>query len=632
MSSVFLSYDREDLDRARPVALALEKAGHVVWWDRQIAGGAQYSKEIEQALKQTDVVVVLWSQRSVESPWVRDEAAAGRDMGCLVPVTLDGTTPPLGFRQYQTVDLSIRKGRSRPAAQKELVRAIDACTGVKSTAEPPPSASRAAAAPRISARALLIAFAVVLAAALSFVGWQRWEGKAATPLVAVAAIDSSGNSRALARDLLIKLGTLQTGNTDVLRLAEANSADRADLILEAGAGTSRGQTEASLALLAGSDRSLLWSKQFEQPLGKEAELRQQLAVTAGRALDCALQALSDKRTKLSPQLLKLYLNGCAGFDELAYEELRRMIPVMRQVTQQAPKFEGAWGRLIMAELLAGIAAPDDPTLLPLLRQHIAEARRFHPHLAESYLAEVELLPEDAIGERLRLIELAIRHNPNHPEPPAARSYYLRFVGRMSESAQSAKRGADLNPLSPALRRDYITALAAAGQIDRAKQELERAEQLWPGSSVIADARLRFNLGHGDQRVSPLWTPRYVETFIKARTVPTPSNIEAAIREAQALTRQDPRAIGVLVETLGAFNREEALFPLLLNHPQTAFQGSILEVLFRPSMREFWHDPRSMMVAKRLQLVDYWRTSGKWPDFCFEPDLPYDCKQGAAKLS
>ena len=25
-------------------------------------------------------------------------------------------------------------------------------------------------------------------------------------------------------------------------------------------------------------------------------------------------------------------------------------------------------------------------------------------------------------------------------------------------------------------------------------------------------------------------------------------------------------------------------------------------------------------------------SGKWPDFCFDPDQPYDCKAQAAKLS
>src|SRR5215213_9360185 len=101
MAGVFLSYDRDDAAKARSIALALEKAGHSVWWDWHIKGGAQYSKEIEQALKRAEAVVVLWSQRSVDSAWVRDEAAAGRDTGRLVPVKLDESEPPLGFRQYQ---------------------------------------------------------------------------------------------------------------------------------------------------------------------------------------------------------------------------------------------------------------------------------------------------------------------------------------------------------------------------------------------------------------------------------------------------------------------------------------------------------------------------------------------------
>ena len=71
MASVFLSYDREDIHRARPIALssALEKAGHSVWWDRHIKGGAQFKKEIEEALKRADAVVVLWSVEFVVFAW-----------------------------------------------------------------------------------------------------------------------------------------------------------------------------------------------------------------------------------------------------------------------------------------------------------------------------------------------------------------------------------------------------------------------------------------------------------------------------------------------------------------------------------------------------------------------------------
>jgi adenylate cyclase len=67
MASVFLSYDHDDAALSKPLISALEKAGHTVWFDRHIHGGAQYSRKIEQALDEADAVVVLWSPCSLES-------------------------------------------------------------------------------------------------------------------------------------------------------------------------------------------------------------------------------------------------------------------------------------------------------------------------------------------------------------------------------------------------------------------------------------------------------------------------------------------------------------------------------------------------------------------------------------
>jgi hypothetical protein len=124
MASVFLSYDRDDASRARSIAVALEKAGHSVWWDLHVRGGSEYAKVIEGALKAADAVVVLWSANAVESAWVRDEAAAGRDSQRLIPVSLDGVEAPLGFRQFQTINLG--PARRRKAGIAELQQAVAA--------------------------------------------------------------------------------------------------------------------------------------------------------------------------------------------------------------------------------------------------------------------------------------------------------------------------------------------------------------------------------------------------------------------------------------------------------------------------------------------------------------------------
>ena len=106
MAKVFLSYAREDADAAKQLAEGIGGAGHEVWWDRHIQGGSRFSSEIDRELKSAEAVVVLWSAASVESAWVQDEAAEGRDSGRLVPVSLNGSRPPLGFRQFHTVELA----------------------------------------------------------------------------------------------------------------------------------------------------------------------------------------------------------------------------------------------------------------------------------------------------------------------------------------------------------------------------------------------------------------------------------------------------------------------------------------------------------------------------------------------
>ena len=108
--TAFLSYARADQDRAAKLARALEVAGVDLWWDTMIEGGAAFAKSIEAALENSNAVIVVWSAASVGSDWVLDEAAKGRDLRKLVPVTFDGTEAPLGFRQYQAIDLSHWRG------------------------------------------------------------------------------------------------------------------------------------------------------------------------------------------------------------------------------------------------------------------------------------------------------------------------------------------------------------------------------------------------------------------------------------------------------------------------------------------------------------------------------------------
>jgi hypothetical protein len=54
--------------------------------------------------------------------------------------------------------------------------------------------------------------------------------------------------------------------------------------------------------------------------------------------------------------------------------------------------------------------------------------------------------------------------------------------------------------------------------------------------------------------------------------------------------------------------------------------------FLPPWATLRRDPRFMAMLARTGVIEYWRETGKWADFCDEPDLPYNCEAEAARVS
>lgn len=635
MASVFLSYNREDLQRAKSFARALENAGHSVWWDRHIKGGAQYSKAIEEELKRAEAVVVLWSKHSVQSAWVRDEAAAGRDSGRLVPVLIDGTEPPLGFRQYQSIDFARSKGWHRDPAVAELLAAV-AGLG-KQEAKAAPGAIRKSAS-LDPTKKLIVAALAATAILLGVLIWQRWNAPTGAPTVTVSASDGSAVSRALASDLLVKLGSLQSSRADALQLVEPDADEQAQFAFKIRAAAVSADPGASLSLIDNRVDTLLWSREFLQPGGNDADLRQQVAYSAAQVLRCAIDALTPGHPQVKLATLKLYLSGCADLSTTV--DVRPTISLFQKVTQQAPRFPGGWGRLVIAELEAfKSTSATDRALQSQLRADIEKARKLDPQMAETYLAESWLQPARPILGWMRFADQAVAKNPSHAETLENRAIGLLHVGRMRDAVHDARRAVQAEPLSSSARQTLINALMDAGTIEAAKQELMKAERLWPGATNLLRARFRLEASYGDARQAMRMLesgqlgfapPSAAKRFLEARIEPSSANVERAIAEARHAYRHEG-AVFSLVQALAAFDRNEELLSVLILSDPSATPG-VITSFFRPFFATVHRDPRFMGIAQRFGLVDYWRDSGHWPDFCYRADLPYDCKIEAAKLT
>ena len=634
MTRVFLSYDRDDATKARSIADILEKGGHEVWWDRHIRGGSQYSKEIEQALANAEAVVVLWSRSSVDSAWVRDEAAAGRDSGRLVPVLIDGVQAPLGFRQYQAIDLSRWKGRGKASEQAELVNAVRTLGGQAAVAP-----ARAQDERRSSSRlptAMVVGLLAALVVAIGLWLWTPWDRGPGVPVVAVAPASSTPEAEGLAADLLTQLGSLQAADADALQLVDRGSSSKPDLTFKI-AGSAGAEPSASLSLVDSSDGALLWSRDFKPPSAKIADLRQQVAYTAARVLECATEGLS---AELKQQTLKLYLAGCAVLHSLWEDDPRDLIQYFKKVTEQAPEFAGGWEKRLLAELEV-VQNPNDqtPADSETLRRSIVRARQINPDMAEAYLAEAWLQNPRPIITWMKLAEKAVERNPNNAIALVERARGYQHVGRMRDAIADTKRAVQIDPLSPGARDALATSFTYAGQIETGFKVLEEAERLWPGASNLLAARYRFHLRYGDPKEAmeilksgAMTAPAapMQESFLEARIARTPAAIDRAIAHARGLYVQYPYSLPHYMQTLAEFDRHETLAQTLLQSDPTQAPG-IIEILFRPAFRKLWADERFMPIAQRYGLIDYWRESGIWPDFCIEPALPYNCQAEAAKV-
>ncbi len=150
MADVFLSYSREDTVRAEQVAKGLTAAGLNVFWDNEIPPGTTWADYIEQKLTQSKALIVLWSEHSTKSQWVREEARMGRDKGVLIPVSIDSAQPPFGFGEVKAANLANWNGEADHPHWRRFVDAVQNATRLERPAAPEPAPLPRAAPPPVA--------------------------------------------------------------------------------------------------------------------------------------------------------------------------------------------------------------------------------------------------------------------------------------------------------------------------------------------------------------------------------------------------------------------------------------------------------------------------------------------------
>jgi len=166
MSDVFISYKREDEACVRRLHDALVRAGFSVWWDRKIEGGTAWRQRIEEELDAAHCAIVVWSPGAVgeQGTFVREEATRALRRGVLLPVRIEKVDPPLGFGEYQALDLIGWNGNEKDLRIKDVVASVRAIVARQPRPQPawPSHRRRTIALSAVGATSVMVLLAVLL--------------------------------------------------------------------------------------------------------------------------------------------------------------------------------------------------------------------------------------------------------------------------------------------------------------------------------------------------------------------------------------------------------------------------------------------------------------------------------------
>ena len=547
MAQVFLSYARDDAETARKLAAVLADSGQTVWWDRHLHGGANFSSEIERELKNSQVVMVLWSRASIASAWVQDEAAEGRDSGRLVPVTLDSVKPPLGFRQIQCIDLSSWSDGGQKEPIDDLLTAVSKIAGDETVDK---SAKAAPAAETIS-------ICVLPFVNLSDDSEQEYFSDGITEDV-ITDLSKISALEVVARNSAFTFKGKVVDAKEVARTMDVSH------VVEGSVRKAGSRLRISAQLVAGDTGRHLWAERYDRDLTDIFEIQDEISHAIVKALQLKLlpeekKAIEERGTS-NAEAYRFYLMARQQWIGGTFGDLKRdeaIARICQQAVQLDPNYAEAWALMAIAQAEQRFWHGKDANALPAAERALS----IKPNLPEALCVKARYLEEEGQQEEAnRLIDVALAGNPDSWEVNREAARMLFREGRIAESIPYFERASSLvssdyyNPvmlmtcyqatgdresLTRAARLTFeraeralateptngsaiangAQALATLGEADRSREWIERGLLLDPENLAM-----RYNLGctltvtlHDDERAMDVLKP-YFETVNTASQI------------------------------------------------------------------------------------------------------------------
>jgi hypothetical protein len=113
MAPIFISYSRKDTTFVEKLVKDLKNAGLDVWYDlSSIHGGTRWRIEIENAIRNSQFVIVVLSPDSADSEWVEREFLFASNLKRkIIPLMCRSCDLPLNYLDLNYIDMRREKYR-----------------------------------------------------------------------------------------------------------------------------------------------------------------------------------------------------------------------------------------------------------------------------------------------------------------------------------------------------------------------------------------------------------------------------------------------------------------------------------------------------------------------------------------
>ena len=546
MAKVFLSYSREDAAAAKQLAECIGRSGHQVWWDRQIEGGSRFTAEIDRELKNADAVVVIWTKSSVESPWVQDEAGEGRDSGRLVPVVIGTDKPPLGFRQFQSIDFGNWNGEGDPPGVEALIRAIGQKGG--DTAKPPAPGKKTG-----NGRDQRVSICVLPFINMSGDTEQEYFSDGITEDI-ITDLSKVSALSVVARNTAF---TFKSDSVDVKEVAKTLSVDH---VLEGSVRKAGNRLRITAQLIDGKAGDHLWADRYDRDLTDIFEIQDEISKEIVRALKIKLlpeeEDAIESRGTSSVEAYNLYLMARQHWLTGTYGNSRRdevIIRICGEAVKIDPNYAQAWAMMALAqaELHFWHGKPEDP--MPATER----ALQIDPHLAEAHSVKVRYFEQQGDSEAAdKELEEALRLGPESWEVNREAARLMFRLDRIPDAIRYYEKSAQLSDSDfhscLMLQTCYLGIGDEAAALDAARRTLERAEAVLAkdptnGAAIAGGASSLIMMGEVERGKD--WTQRAL--------LLDPDNLSVRYNVACSLTFRNSDLEGALDLLEQYFERSES---------------------------------------------------------------------------